>query len=37
MIWEQICPLPAEPLEAVTFLAAHFSYPEVSHIEHCLQ
>lgn len=36
MVQEQTCLLPAEPLKVMTFLAGHFSYPEVSQTEYAL-
>lgn len=36
MAQEQTCLPPAEPLKVMTFLAGHFSYPEVSQTEYAL-
>lgn len=36
MVWEQICPLPAKPLEAATFLEVNFSYSEIPQTKYSL-
>lgn len=36
MVWKQICPLPAKPLEATTFLEVSFSYSEIPQTKYSL-